>query len=62
MANTFDAKYDGFCRKCLVDFRAGDQVGYNIHDEIVCAQCLKEEEQEAGMDMDDAPSSGWRKK
>lgn len=63
MATLFTARYDGFCRKCLVDIYAGDEVAYSEDDEIICANCLEDELGQAAVDDTlNAPSSGWRKK
>lgn len=63
MATTFEAKYDGWCRKCMADIWMGDVVGYNAEDELVCKRCLKEEEQELGIQAsEDAPRSNWRER
>ena len=63
MATLFTARYDGFCRKCLVDFITGEEVAYNEDHEIICSNCVQDELGQAEVDaVRDAPSSGWRKK
>lgn len=63
MAALFPARFDGFCRKCLLDFNAGTDIAYNADDEIVCEDCINDEEAEQGIqDAEAQPSSGWRKR
>jgi formylmethanofuran dehydrogenase subunit E len=40
MARLFEARYDGRCTDCGEYFEAGDEIGYNEFDEIVCDRCF----------------------
>lgn len=40
--NTFVAVYDGSCTECGDDIFGGDEIAY-LDDEVVCADCWREE-------------------
>jgi hypothetical protein len=46
MARTFKASFPGHCSFCLADFVEGDEIGYNEDDEIICDECIMEDEAE----------------
>jgi hypothetical protein len=55
MARTFRASFPGHCSFCLADFDEGDEIGYNEDDEIICAECLAEDEAEIAEGVE-----GWK--
>ena len=40
---TFEARYPGTCPDCGDRFGVGDQVGYDSSDDLVCADCLRDD-------------------
>lgn len=55
MAKTFPARWDGECSRCNENFEAGDDIGYDDEDELVCAECFAKAEED-GIKT----AAGWR--